>query len=66
MSKAKKCLKCSGKMEKGELWASVVWPRAKGKFQVTRQLTVYRCKTCGYIELYIEKIPEDEGYVHGD
>jgi len=50
LSEVKKCPKCGGEMEKGELL-----PRSTlGGFWKPKRILPYVCKRCGYIELYRE------------
>jgi len=57
MSEIGKCPKCSGEMEKGYLDGAWVWRKGENYFQIGRgkRIWAYRCKNCGYVELYVEK-----------
>lgn len=57
MSETKMCPKCSGTMELGNLGRYVRW--FSGRFswpgswtQLGKNVSAYRCKNCGYVELY--------------
>jgi len=56
-SEVKKCPKCGGEMEMGYLRDAPYWRRGKNLLQLGfgPRVFAYRCKNCGYIELYAEK-----------
>jgi len=55
-SEVKKCPKCGGEMEAGYLRDAPYWRRGKSLLQLGfgPRVFAYRCKNCGYIELYTE------------
>jgi predicted nucleic-acid-binding Zn-ribbon protein len=60
MSEVKKCPKCGGEMENGDIVGAVrsVWFRSSEKTQwsglasKTTSTKAYSCKVCGYVEIY--------------
>jgi predicted nucleic-acid-binding Zn-ribbon protein len=57
MSEVKKCLKCGGEMEVGYLLNAPYWARGRSRwsFGWDGRVFAYKCKNCGYVELYFEK-----------
>jgi hypothetical protein len=57
MNEVKKCPKCNGEMEIGYLRDAPYWRKGTSLWQVGfgTRVYAYRCKSCGYIELYAEK-----------
>ena len=57
MSEVKTCPKCSGVMEIGYLRDAPWWRRGKKMLKVGfgPRVFAYKCKNCGYMELYAEK-----------
>jgi len=56
MSETKKCPKCSGTMEVGTFGQQLRWApgRSIWKMQLGKKVFAYKCKNCGYVELYQE------------
>ena len=54
MTDVRKCPKCSGEMEIGHLRDAPYWRRGTRmlKFGFGPRVFAYKCKNCGYIELY--------------
>ena len=66
MEENKKCSKCNGAMESGliadkghmdahmtnQIWGTKIKGFLKGDVENRRNVTVYRCKNCGYLESY--------------
>jgi hypothetical protein len=57
MSEAKKCPKCDGEMEAGYLHNAPYWRRGRSILGLgwDGRVFAYKCKNCGYVELYFEK-----------
>jgi uncharacterized Zn finger protein len=57
MSEVKKCPKCGGEMEVGYLFNAPYWTRGRSRwsFGWDGRVFAYKCKNCGYVELYFEK-----------
>jgi len=57
MSEVKKCPKCSSEMDIGYLRDAPYWRKGTSMLQIGfgPRVYAYRCKSCGYIELYTEK-----------
>jgi predicted nucleic-acid-binding Zn-ribbon protein len=63
MSEAKDCPKCGGAMTEGILSVqssayAVNW--RKGRFSGGEKIVAYRCKQCGYKELYSTEVGQEE------
>jgi len=56
MSDVKKCPKCGGEMEIGHLSSAYYWRHGKSMWttEIGERVFAYKCKNCGYIELYKE------------
>jgi len=56
-SEVKKCPKCSGEMEIGNLNDILYWHRGKSvwTFSRSRRIHGFACKKCGYVEFYLDK-----------
>ncbi len=56
-SEVKQCPKCGGEMDIGYLWDAPYWRCGKSLLRLGfgTRVFAYRCKNCGYIELYAEK-----------
>lgn len=55
MDELKICIKCKGKMEKGEE-GSHLWKSSNKKtFIGAKKYFTYACNICGYMESYLEK-----------
>ena len=65
MSDSKDCPKCKGKMQSGKLASmqfdstEMGW-QADGEDDDAYELTVYRCKKCGFLEFYAPEPEEEE------
>jgi len=62
MSEVKKCPKCSAEMEVGYLRDAPYWINGTSLWHIGfgPRVYAYRCRNCGYVELYVEEKKEKE------